>query len=87
MCVAPTPQPQYSTTQLVYATEMNSFTLGIQKYLKGFKMMVSSLPERRYALFFFFFFVENNFGKILALLSSLFFPLSFWLLHFLICGC
>lgn len=33
--VSPQP-PQCSTTRLIYATEMNSFTLGIHKYLKRF---------------------------------------------------
>lgn len=33
--VSPHP-PRCSTTRLIYATEMNSFTLGIHKYLKRF---------------------------------------------------
>lgn len=44
--------PQCSTTQLIYAAEMNSFTRGIHKYLKGFKMMMQPLLERRCARFF-----------------------------------
>lgn len=50
--------PQCSTTQLIYAAEMNSFTLGIHEYLKGFKMMVRSLPEK-------FFFWKIILGKSL----------------------
>lgn len=46
------PTPKCPTTQLIYAAEMNSFTVGIHKYLKGFKMMVRPLAERCCTLFF-----------------------------------
>lgn len=63
--VSPQPPPKCPTTQLIYAAEMNSFTVGIHKYLKGFKMIVSPLAERCCALCFH------------SLLSSLFWPPHF----------